>query len=365
MFDPRQFGGREGSQPVLVARDLARNLAAAVDLEEGATNASVRLEPALTLAGLVHDPGGKGISNAQASALFFARGMGTTLGSPAHANAEGRFEIKGLPPGRNYTVITSAKGFGQEQRKVPESDMVTNRVELEPFELMVADQLIAGVVLDVNDKPVAHAYVNCYGQKQPNFNAQTDAKGRFTMDKVCAGTIQLSANNQQGGYANVKAEAGDTNVVIRMSSAVVYRQIAPPAVRLKGKPLPDLAPLGLTPEQAPAEQPLLAVLIDAEQRPSRRTLRLLGEQAAAMKEKGVAVIVVHAGTMTEDAFKAWKQEAALAFPVGCVKGDAEKARAAWGASALPWLILTDKAHHVTAEGFALEELDAKLKSQAK
>jgi hypothetical protein len=84
-----------------------------------------------------------------------------------------------------------------------------------------------------------------------------------------------------------------------------------------------------------------------------------------MKEKGVAVIVVHAGTMTEDAFKAWKQEAALAFPVGCVKGDAEKARAAWGASALPWLILTDKAHHVTAEGFALEELDAKLKSQAK
>ena len=129
--------------------------------------------------------------------------------------------------------------------------------------------------------------------------------------------------------------------------------------------MPDLAPLGLTPEQAPAEQPLLAVLIDAEQRPSRRALRLLGEQAAAMKDKGVAVIVVQTGTMTEDAVKAWKQEAALAFPVGCMKGDVEKARAAWGASALPWLILTDKSHQVIAEGFSLEELDAKLKDLAK
>jgi hypothetical protein len=48
-----------------------------------------------------------------------------------------------------------------------------------------------------------------------------------------------------------------------------------------------------------------------------------------------------------------------------MKGDAEKARVAWGASALPWLILTDKAHRVTAEGFPLEELDAKLKDVAK
>ena len=45
--------------------------------------------------------------------------------------------------------------------------------------------------------------------------------------------------------------------------------------------------------------------------------------------------------------------------------DAEKARASWGATALPWLILTDKAHKVTAEGFDVDELDAKLKSLAK
>jgi hypothetical protein len=126
--------------------------------------------------------------------------------------------------------------------------------------------------------------------------------------------------------------------------------------------LPDLAPLGLTPADAPADQPLLAVFVDAEQRPSRRALRLLGEQAAALKEKGVAVLVIHTGTMADDAFKAWKLEAALPFPVGCLKGEPEKARATWGAGGLPWLILTDKAHRVTAEGFDLDELDAKLKT---
>jgi len=104
---------------------------------------------------------------------------------------------------------------------------------------------------------------------------------------------------------------------------------------LKGGPLPDLAPLGLTSADAPADQMLLALLIDAEQRPSRRALRLLGEQAAALKGQGVAVVVVHTGTMADDAFAAWKQEAASPFPIGCLKGNAEKARATWGAKEKP------------------------------
>jgi hypothetical protein len=182
------------------------------------------------------------------------------------------------------------------------------------------------------------------------------------MDKVCAGPIQLSANNRGGGYGNVTAEGGDTNITIRISASPGVRMASPRTASLRGKPLPDLAPLGFTPAEAPADQPLLAVLIDAEQRPSRRALRLLGEQAAALKEKGVAVVAVHTGTMADDSFKTWKQEAALPFPVGCLKGESEKTRATWGAGALPWLILTDKAHRVTAEGFSLEELDAKIKA---
>jgi hypothetical protein len=156
-FNPNQFGPMGSAQPIVVARDPARNLAGALDLEEGATNASVRLEPALTLAGRISDLNGKPLTNAQAQALFHTERMASNLGPPVRTDAEGRFEIKGLPPGRQYSVNTSAKGFGREQRDVQASDTATNRVELEPFQLVPADQRIAGVVLDDNDKPVARA----------------------------------------------------------------------------------------------------------------------------------------------------------------------------------------------------------------
>jgi hypothetical protein len=217
-------------------------------------------------------------------------------------------------------------------------------------------------VLDKDDKPVARASIYTYGDKQPNLNAQTDAKGQFSLERICAGPIQLSANSRGGGYGNVTAEGGDTNITIRIGARPGMRIASPQITSLKGKPLPDLAPLGLTPTEIPADQPLLAVLIDAEQRPSRRAIRLLGEQASALKLKGLAVVVIHIGTMPDDAFKAWKQEAPLPFSVGCLKGESEKARATWGANALPWFILTDKTHRVMAEGFELDELDAKVKA---
>src|ERR1019366_78269 len=104
--------------------------------------------------------------------------------------------------------------------------------------------------------PVARASVYSYGNGQPNINAQTDAKGQFTLDKVCAGPIQLSANNRGGGYGNVTAEGGDTNVLIKISTSRVMRMASPRTASLKGKPLPDLAPLGFTLADAPADQVL-------------------------------------------------------------------------------------------------------------
>ena len=120
-FDPNQFGGMGATQPIVVARDPARNLATALDLEEGATNASLRLEPALTVAGRITDLNGKAITNAQAQALFHTERMSSHLGAAFRADAEGRFEIKGLPPGRQYSINTSAKGFGQDDRDLQPS----------------------------------------------------------------------------------------------------------------------------------------------------------------------------------------------------------------------------------------------------
>ncbi len=44
-----------------------------------------------------------------------------------------------------------------------------------------------------------------------------------------------------------------------------------------------------------------------------------------------------------------------------ITADIKKTRFAWGVRSLPWLILTDKEHIVSAEGFALEEMGERIK----
>ena len=362
IWDPNRFGGGQPIQRVVIARDLTRNLAAALDIEEGATNADLKLEPAWALAGRAVDPNGTAIPGAQALLMLKTDRMTSSLGSPTRVDAEGRFEIKGLPNGRGFSVRISAPGFGLDtpHAEAPEGDV--RRIELDPSPLLVADQPVAGVVVDADDKPVAGAYVSGSGNKQPYVNGQTDSKGRFAFKQVCAGPLRLFANNQRGLYGNANVEGGDTNITIRISAARAAGVRTPPpqVASLEGKPLPDLTALGLAAADVPAKRPLLALLIDAEQRPSRRVLKRLTELADTLKQKGLAVVVLQAGAMEGAEFAAWKQEMAIPFPVGLFQGNREKARAAWGAAALPWLILTDADHQVTAEGFAIGELDEKL-----
>jgi len=358
--DPNRFGSMQINQRVLIARDPERNLAVAEDVDEETTNVTLRLGPGLTLVGKVVDVSGKPVPKARAHVLFWTERTGSPLGAPVIADGEGRFEIKALPPGRRYGVTASAKGFGQDNHTVEPSEN-EQRLELDPFELLVADQRVAGQVLDADDKPVARASVYANGDKQPSLNVTTDAQGRFSLDKVCAGSIRLFVSSSRGAYGNATVEGGDTNVVVRVSSSGVVRRSGPAVAKLKGKPLPDVAPLGLTEADCAPDKLVLAVLIDAEQRPSRRALKLVTDQSSTLKEKGVSVIVLQVGAMADDAFAEWKQDADLPFPIGRSKEKPEKVRAAWGASALPWLILTDKNHKVVEEGLPAEEVEAKVK----
>ena len=147
--------------------------------------------------------------------MFWTERMGASHGQADPGDAEGRFEIKALPPGRRYGVNVSAKGYGRVTRDVAQ-EAEGRRIELEPCELALADQRIAGVVLDSDDKPVANANIFGYGEGQPSVNGKTDAKGRFSFNQVCAGPIQLKANTPDGGYGNVTAEGGDTNITIQL-----------------------------------------------------------------------------------------------------------------------------------------------------
>jgi hypothetical protein len=124
--------------------------------------------------------------------------------------------------------------------------------------------------------------------------------------------------------------------------------------------LPDLTAFGLNSTNMPPGQPLLVVLVDVEQRPSRRTLKVLAGQAAGLRQKGIATIILQAGAMSDDGFADWKRQADIPFPVTSLEGDPDQARAALGAASLPWLLLANKDHRVVSEGFPVEDVEARL-----
>jgi len=135
---------------------------------------------------------------------------------------------------------------------------------------------------------------------------------------------------------------------------------------LLGRPLPNLKSIELKfiPEDT-KEKAISICFFDMNQRPSRNCIMRLAKQAEQLKRKGVTVVIVQASKIDENTLNEWVKNYNIPFPVGMAQGDEEKTRFTWGIRSLPWLILTDKQHIVTAEGFTLDELNEKLGNNPK
>jgi hypothetical protein len=134
---------------------------------------------------------------------------------------------------------------------------------------------------------------------------------------------------------------------------------------LVGQTFPKLLDFNieLNPEHIKGK-PILACFWDKDQRPSRNCIMQLAEQARQLKEKGVIVVIVQASKADKNKLSEWVKQHSIPFPAGLVEGDVEKTRFTWGVRSLPWLILTDKRHVVTAEGFSMAELDQNLNGKS-
>lgn len=132
--------------------------------------------------------------------------------------------------------------------------------------------------------------------------------------------------------------------------------------KLVGHSLPEFKGTGieLDMEQARNKR-ILVCFFDMNQRPSRNCILQLSKKVQELKEKGVEVIAVHASTVEETTLNEWIKKQNVVMPVGMIKGDVEEMRRAWGVKSLPWLILTDRDHVVTAEGFGLGELNGRIR----
>jgi hypothetical protein len=95
----------------------------------------------------------------------------------------------------------------------------------------------------------------------------------------------------------------------------------------------------------------------------------LSKRAQELRAKDIVIVAVQASKIEQANLDEWIKENNINFQVGMIETDpstalgtgAEQTLFNWGVKSLPWLILTDKNHIVTAEGFGLDELYEKIR----
>jgi len=371
-LQPMGWGGQDMAF-VLVARHADRDLAVAVEIDPDATDPlDVKLEPGTTIFGKVRNAKDEPIANATVQVMLRTSNYSSPLtrGQAATTDADGLFEARALPSDQKIQLTATAPDFGQTQVEVDLVDVADRRVEAPQMTLQPANMSIAGTVVDEDDKPMSGAAVHVFGDGQAFRQAQTDKEGKFTIEKLCEGSVQISVSVQTPTHmsANVSAQAGDTDVkVVVVDQSAGQRVVVPPVVRsLVGKPLPGLGKLNVNVTAKDLEgKAVLVGFFDLRQRPSRHFLKKLAAKVAALEEQGLAVIVVHAAPIEADQLKAMLAKLGVDIPMGVIQDDAEKTRAAWAVQGLPWFILADTKHVVRADDFAFTELDAKLEAIAR
>ncbi len=353
---------------MLVGRHEQRNLATAIQVDEDTREISIKLEPAVTMTGQIVDINGKGIADVEVRTMLQGPRWGSTIGrKPAVTDGDGKYLIKALPPDHTYSVYARAEGYGESRGEEISTDAaVDNRLDMGRITLAVANLSVSGVVVDDDNRPVAGASISCYGDNQPYRNTRTDTEGKFTLEKVCAGNIRISANKSGTPrlYGSIETEGGaaDVRIVIsQRSSSTRYQPKRPPS--LVGRPLPELKDLKI--ELSPADikdKMILLCFWDMQQRPSRNCVMQIARQEQQLRQKGVTVVAVQASTIDENTLNQWVKKYKIPFAVGMIAGNEEKTRFAWGVRSLPWLILTDRRHVVRSGGFGISALNEKIKA---
>ena len=364
-WDPGQNDWAEG-EFYLHATHEDKNLAGVVQIAEDAKEATVKLEKGVTVKGKVVNAESDPIIGAKARMNFHGSRFSSTMGQGVQTDGKGEYTFTALAVTQKYSVrISEAKGYGTGRKEIAADGDLSQT--LEDIVLPVADQKVTGQVVDVDGKPLAGVNLHCYGNGdsgQPNINAKTDGDGKFVLENVCVGQINISANYRSGTeymHGNVGTEGGaeDVKIIVAPQGSGSQRFVPKKAASLVGKPLGDLTDCGL---EIPADAGRVLVFAwDMNQRPSRHFIKQLAAQGTLLKEKAVTVLLVQAAPAEKVKLDSWLEKNGITWPCGIMTENADDTKFKLGIQGLPWLILTDAEHKVVAEGFKVDELDSQLK----
>ncbi len=223
VWQPINRAGRGGPavDTYLVARAPDRNQVAFQRIDGQTSTKDLQLASGLTLSGVVQDQYGAPVSTATVQLVVLLGNMGSPLDSqPIRLDSQGKFSVAGVPQGSRLNLQVRANDHRPATRQLQEAETAVSELALAPIVLNLADQLVAGTVVNDDNKPVAGALVRCLSADQPNTITRADASGHFEL-KVCAGRIQLAAfepNTTITGQINSTiVQSGDTTVTLKIS----------------------------------------------------------------------------------------------------------------------------------------------------
>jgi uncharacterized GH25 family protein len=233
VWDRSSWGERDTTFCLLV-RHAERNLAIAVEMGPDVRTLDVKLQPAVTVVGKVVNPDGQSIAGARITPMLRMSNWGSSIArNGLETGPDGSFAVPALPRGQRYNIRAFAEGHGSADSDVEADRMQGDRVTVEALTLPVANLSISGRVVDADGHPIAGVRLEGYGEAQPNqVGTQTDSEGRFVLDGVCAGQIDLRADVIQEGRrlsGRMVAKGGVTDV------RIVVREGRPPVQYHSGK----------------------------------------------------------------------------------------------------------------------------------
>jgi uncharacterized GH25 family protein len=198
-----------------------------VDVAErtGPVRLTVTEAAASRLRGVVVDTAGQPIADAAVRIESRFRGVGRSaqygFGSwleTHRTDADGRFETQALWPGDQYRAQLTADGFGQA-----ESARITAKAgqvhDLGRIVMTRTGGIVAGRVVDADDKPLAGVRVANSGDAPKPLEATTDADGRFRLTGFFDGPVYLTARRDGYRFTLHRTRSGDAAAVIRMPKA--------------------------------------------------------------------------------------------------------------------------------------------------
>jgi protocatechuate 3,4-dioxygenase beta subunit len=368
---------KPGSAVVVLARGSERSLQARVEItpqRDRKDPVKIQLKRCVPVTSRIVDDQGQPLKEIQVDAqhrLDMPGGSWTEAAmDTVLTDAQGRFTLWVLP-GIEVKVAASAEGYGAAKI----SDLAPQAAQdVGALTLKKADSFVAGRVTDLDGKPVAGVQVYVWGEEQsPHESVTTDAQGRYRVEKLAAGQVQLSLQHPAYGYEyQDRVIVGSANVDLVM---IPQEQASAPPMPAPGEAAPELRTVrwlnaSAGGKRVPALKALRGKVVvlqfatphnPAVERSTARLKQLLQQHGAGK----LAVLAIYDASLPAAETARYVQGAGLPYPAGLVS---ESRRMGWdsppfqayGVRAVPTLVLIDRRGKVRTVDPSLDELEAEI-----